>query len=173
MDELSSQPDSGIPLPSDRPLPVGKIKIIVIVLALLVVYSKEFEMTRQRNRVWQSDLTLWTDTLAKSPTNGRVMMNLGVKLMAMGRYELAGYYFERAKLYTPEYWELEVNFGVLKDATGQRPEAELHFKQALFLNPTSKDSYTFYAGCLRKWGRAQEADNLLRIAGLLPGQPAK
>ena len=133
-----------------------------VVCGLTLLFCFEYSCTRERNRVWQTDLSLWSDAVAKSPENGRGLMNLGVELMKRGKFDLAGYYFERAKLYAPDYSVLEVNLGVLAAARDLRPEAEFHFKQALRLNPNSRDSYFFYASWLDKWGRKEEAVDLLR-----------
>lgn len=137
----------------------------VVLLLLTSLFLGEAYGTRQRNRVWQTELSLWTDTVAKSPNNGRALMNLGVNLMARGEYGLARYYFERSKLYNPEYDLLEVNFGVLSAAQGYMRESEFHFRQAIFLNPKDRQCYTYYAEWLRKWGRPKEADNLMMLGG--------
>ena len=42
--------------------------------------------TYNRNKVWQSELTLWQDGIEKSPGNPRVMNNLGLAIKANARY---------------------------------------------------------------------------------------
>lgn len=42
--------------------------------------------TRERNKVWRSDETLWFDVTRKSPKNGRGLMNYGLALMARADY---------------------------------------------------------------------------------------
>ena len=40
--------------------------------------------THERNRVWHDDESLWRDVVAKSPNNGRGLMNYGLIFMQRG-----------------------------------------------------------------------------------------
>jgi len=104
----------------------------------------EAQGTAERNRKWHDDETLWGDAVVKSPHNGRNWMNLGVALMAKGKFAEAEYNFERARLYWPTYSLIEVNLGVLCAATNRDDEAQWHFNQAIKLNPTDASSYSYY-----------------------------
>jgi len=120
--------------------------------------------TFQRNKVWETEETLWHDVVLKSPRNGRGLMNYGNTLMAKGDYEGALDYFHRAQQLTPQYSFLMINLAIAEDATKQSVAAEQHFKDALRLAPASPDSYTYYARYLLAHSRAQEARAFLRSA---------
>jgi Flp pilus assembly protein TadD len=123
--------------------------------------------TFQRNKVWQSEQTLWRDVTLKSPRNGRGLMNYGLTLMAEAKYSEALDYFHRAEVFTPHYPILFVNLGIAENAIGQADAAEQHFKDALRLAPGTPDVYTFYAHFLIQHERQAEAQPLLRKAAEL------
>ncbi|MDB6146734.1 MAG: tetratricopeptide repeat protein, partial [Spartobacteria bacterium] len=120
--------------------------------------------TRQRNKVWKSEETLWRDVVTKSPRNGRGLMNYGNTLMAKGDFNGALDYFHRALALTPHYSLLLVNLAIAEEATKQGAAAEQHFQEALRLAPFSPDSYTYYARYLLARSHAQEARVFLRGA---------
>ena len=62
--------------------------------------------TIQRNRVWNTEESLWRDVAEKSPRNGRGLMNYGLTLMNRGDYADALDYFTRALAFTPNYMVL-------------------------------------------------------------------
>ena len=122
----------------------------------VIVLAAHFIGTHARNEVWRSEETLWADTVAKSPNNGRAWMNYGLTRMAKGDYAEAGRAFAHAAVLTPNYWTLEINRGVLAGATGDEAAAEQHFRRALQLNPDANAHY-FYARWLVQQGRTAEA----------------
>jgi tetratricopeptide (TPR) repeat protein len=123
----------------------------------------------ERNRIWQSEETLWRDVAAKSPENGRGLMNYGLTLMARGSFVEAKDLFDRALRYTPNYASLEVNLGIVNDSLGNPVVAEQHFARALELEPDYPASHTFYARWLVQRGRTAEAiPHLKRAISLSP-----
>ncbi|MCK7497020.1 MAG: tetratricopeptide repeat protein [Comamonadaceae bacterium] len=54
-------------------------------------------------------------------------MNYGLALMKKGDYANAEKYFEEAMKFVPNYANLHVNMGILKNATGRGGEAEPYF----------------------------------------------
>jgi len=113
--------------------------------------------TWQRNKVWRTEESLWYDVTLKSPHNGRGLMNYGLTQMSKGDNIRALDYFRRALVWTPNYYILEVNLGVVNGALHNDPEAERHFARALQLEPTEAASHYFYAVWLRGKGRTDEA----------------
>jgi tetratricopeptide (TPR) repeat protein len=120
--------------------------------------------TFERNRVWNDEESLWHDVALKSPRNGRGLMNYGLTLMAKGDYSGALDYFHRAESLTPNYSVLMINLAIAEDATNQSTKAEQHFKDALRLNPSSPDSYTYYARYMMAHLRTEEARRLVDSA---------
>jgi tetratricopeptide (TPR) repeat protein len=113
--------------------------------------------TRERNKVWHSEESLWLDVTQKSPANGRGLMNYGLSQMAKGEYTRALDYFQRAQIYTPNYYVLEVNLGIDLGALGRDAEAEQHFRRAAALNPLEAVSHFFYGRWLYGKGRTGDA----------------
>ena len=125
--------------------------------ACLVVLAAYASGTRDRNRVWSSDETLWYDVTLKSPHNGRGLMNYGLTQMAKGNTLRALEYFERALEYTPTYYVLDVNLGIANGALNRDEAAERYFRQAVQLAPGDAISHYFYARWLQQKGRGPEA----------------
>ena len=122
----------------------------------VIVFAAHLIGTHARNEIWRSEDTLWADTVAKSPGNGRAWMNYGLTRMSKGDYAEAQRAFEHAATLTPNYWTLEINRGVLAGAMGDQATAEQHFQRALQLNPDANAHY-FYARWLVGRGRTAEA----------------
>ena len=120
--------------------------------------------TFQRNKVWNTEETLWRDVTIKSPRNPRGLMNYGNTLMGKGDLNEALGYFHRALAFAPQYSVLLINLAIAEDATKQDAAAEQHFKDALRLAPASPDSYTYYARYLLSHSRSEEARGFLRSA---------
>jgi len=59
------------------------IKIAVIVL--LIIASINTVLTYQRNKTWESEYTLWSDCIKKSPNKARPNNNFGLVLFGEGK----------------------------------------------------------------------------------------
>jgi tetratricopeptide (TPR) repeat protein len=134
---------------------------LVPVMAVLIVANAIG--THVRNRVWQSEATLWADVVAKSPSNGRAWMNYGLTQMSHGDYAAARASYDRAAALTPNYWVLDINQGIVDGALGDHGSAERHFRRALELRPDANGHF-FFARWLVERGRAPEALPHLREA---------
>jgi tetratricopeptide (TPR) repeat protein len=133
-------------------------------LGLAVVLTAFAAGTRERNRVWHTEESLWQDVSIKSPRNGRGLMNYGLIFMSRGDYTSALSYFERAVVYTPNYWALEINLAVANGALHRDGEAERHFLRGVSLAPAIADPHFFYARWLNSAGRSGEATAHLESA---------
>ena len=92
-------------------------------------------LTIHRNEAYRSDLTLWTDTVAKLPNNPRAQNNLGKAAFALGRIEDSiGYYREaiRLKAAAPEP---HYNLGLALTRLGRPQEAIPEYEEALRIKP--------------------------------------
>jgi len=138
-------------------------RVLIAVTCVLVLAAAAWG-TVQRNRVWKSEETLWRDVAAKSPRNGRGLMNYGLTLMAKGDYQKALDLFTRALVYNPNYMVLEVNLGIDNGALGNDAEAERHFARALQLSPAEAVPNYFYAVWLKGKNRSLEAVQRLNVA---------
>ncbi len=129
------------------------------VLLALCVYA-----TRERNEVWRSEESLWSDVAMKSPHNGRGLMNYGLTLMNRGDVNGALTLFKDALTYTPNYSLLHINIGIASGALRQNVRAESHFKRAIELEPANSRAYFFYARWLKGQQRSAESIPLLETA---------
>ena len=142
-----------------RPVVKNLVILIFTVFLGLNAYG-----VRQRNKVWKDDVSLWADVAMKSPANGRGLMNYGLALMAKGDYTNAEIYFNKAAVLNPDYSNVYVNLGILKNAMGDKIASEEFFKQALRCSTANHSSYYFYSKFLEEQGRYQEAVENLKIA---------
>lgn len=130
----------------------------------------------QRNRLWHDEASLWADDVAKSPHNGRGLMNYGLVKMGAGDFAGARDLFNRALLYTPNYPSLEINLGIVNGllADAGQPAlnavAEQHFLRAMALAPADDAPHAYYGRWLMSRGRLADARAQLQTAEALNGQ---
>jgi protein O-mannosyl-transferase len=130
------------------------VAIQAVAVCLLLAYAFG---TWKRNEVWRTDYALWEDVTIKSPLNGRGWMIFG--MMKLDRGDLNGALADctRAAIYTPNYFFLEINTGIVLAAMGRNQEAEPHFRRAIVLQSKEAQTYYFYARWLSQQGRTAEA----------------
>jgi len=166
-------------LPAEKPM----LHKAVIALAALVLFAYGYGV-HLRNQVWFDEETLWRDDIAKSPHNGRGLMNHGLTQMAKGAYPIALDDFTRALTFTPGYPTLEINLGVVEGAiadeapagtiafTAGTSRAEAHFQRAIALAPQDDQPHAYYGRWLKDHGRPTEAIAQLQTSvALNPQRP--
>ncbi len=129
--------------------------------AILIFLCANVYGIRQRNKVWNSELSLWKDVSMKSPKNGRGLMNYGNALMAKGDYVNAKKQYNKAIILNPHYDILHINLGICTNAMGNKIEAENYFKKALQISPLSHVPLYFYGRFLYNDDRIVEGKELL------------
>lgn len=67
---------------------VSRRALVAVATAGVLLVAALGVRTFYRNRVWQTDLALWGDVVARSPDNGRAHLNYGLAQMSRG--DLAG-----------------------------------------------------------------------------------
>tara|TARA_B110000879_G_scaffold59495_1_gene83510 strand:+ start:314 stop:2710 length:2397 start_codon:yes stop_codon:yes gene_type:complete len=133
----------------------------LILTGIILFLGANVYGVRERNKVWNNDLSLWKDVTIKSPNNGRGLMNYGLSLMVRGDYINAEKSFNEALILNPNYDHLYINLGIVKDATGNKIEAEKYFKKGIELNPSSHKNSFFYAKFLMNNEQIEESKKLL------------
>lgn len=140
-------------------------------VGLALVMVAEAAGTRQRNRVWHTEESLWKDVAVKSPLNPRGLMNCGAALVARGEYAEALPYLERAEELHADRYTIHVNLGMAYGGVGRDQDAVSHFEQAIQLRPDIAAPYLYYATWLKGKGRIDEAqqqfENTLRLNKLI------
>jgi Tfp pilus assembly protein PilF len=131
-----------------------------VILLCLTAYG-----SRLRTKVWSSDEKMWEDVVKKDPTNGRVLMNLGVYRLQENKLDEANDYFNKAIAYYPNYDLIYVNMGILKNRMNDTLTANIDFKKAVDLHGWDHyESCFFYARFLDQWNHDDLAISLLNDA---------
>ena len=107
-------------------------RLLVTLLACTMLLGV---ITVQRNRLWQSEFTLWQDAVAKAPMMFRAQSNLALAMHEAGEYEAARRGFERSLELNPLYSKTWSNLGLSYVQLGRTDEARLAFERALELRP--------------------------------------
>ena len=121
-------------------------------------------LTLARNRVWMDEITLWTDTVGKSPGKGRPRNNLGYLYNREARYAEARGILSRAIEIAPAYPEAMVNLAISRKNLEELAEAEELCREALALRPAYPEGHNTLGDILRLRGRIQEAEESYRRA---------
>ncbi len=129
----------------------------IIIASVLILLSGYAYGVRERNKVWNTEESLWKDVTEKSPKNARGLMNYGLSQMSKGNYPEAEKYFLQALSMWSNYSFLYVNLGVLKEATGDIISSENYFKSAIQCGANYPDTWYFYGKFLNHQKRYEEA----------------
>ena len=135
-----------------RPKPhVGEIIVYGLVIFLLVIGAY------WRNRVWNSELDLWTDSVKKSPHKDRPHYNLATAFMEQGRYQEAFSHLNEALRINPDYVEAHNNLGLVCFYQGKYQEAAEQYKDALRIYPNHARAHNNLGVVLSYQGKYQDA----------------
>jgi tetratricopeptide (TPR) repeat protein len=137
--------------------------LVLVVLAALVW---------NQSRVYESEETLWRDTIAKNPNSWMAQTNLGRFLVREGRFEEAADAYARVFEIRPDTHRAHIGRAGALLKLGREEEAEEHFEAALELKP---DLYGPHKALARlAWQRGdlaaalEHCDAMIAIA---PGNP--
>jgi tetratricopeptide (TPR) repeat protein len=114
-------------------------------------------LTIQRNRDYNSALTIWQDTVEKRPSNPRARNDLGLALVQLGKVQEAIGQYEQALRIKADYADAHNNLGLALREQGGLQEAIGHYEQALQINPNSAQAHNNLGLALVQLGRLQEA----------------
>ncbi len=95
--------------------------------------------TRERNREYQDEATLWGQVLAQYPSSTRALLNLGEALFRQGKSEEAIFYYLKVLKIEPKDVTARYNLGLALHKQGKLAEAISHYQQALGINPSSAE----------------------------------
>jgi tetratricopeptide (TPR) repeat protein len=122
-----------------------------------------------RNHVWRSEISLWSDCVAKSPNKVRPHNNLGDILKKHNHIDEAMNHFLRALQIDPEDADAHNNLGVVIAERGEYDKAIDHYLQALRIKPDSHRTHRNLGNALYKQGRIDKAiDHYLRALRIKP-----
>jgi len=134
-----------------------------VIISLLIILSLG-TTTYIRNRIWQDDMTLWSDVLSKNPQSARAHLNLGAALVTLGKLDDAIAHYREALRIKPYYVRVHNNLGIALRDQGKLDEAITHYYTALKINPTYADAHNNLALALKDKGNLDEAISQYRKA---------
>jgi tetratricopeptide (TPR) repeat protein len=121
---------------------------------LLLVFGL---LSWQRTWTYESEETLWTDTLTKNPNCWVGYYNLGVALLYKGRLDEAMTDWQKALEINPNYADAHSNLGNALFQKGQVDEAIKHYKKALEINPNYAKAHSNLGVALLQNGQVDQA----------------
>lgn len=140
-----------------RASPVVRIALVPLLLALGTV-------TVARNAVWKDGVTLWTDTVAKSPSSAVAWEFLCQAHAVAGRYADALSSCARAVELDAGRLDARINLGNALAVAGRFDEASRRFLEALRRAPHSADAWKGLGYAYARAGRSLEAVEAYRAA---------
>ena len=121
-------------------------------------------LTYQRSDVWSTPLTLWQDSVAKSPMKMRPRFHLAFTQFQAGECAAAAQNYEAAsRLDKPEY-RLLVDWANALDCAGREEEAAVRFKEATRVYPQLAEAYVGLSAVYGKQNKADDALKQLQMA---------
>ncbi len=127
-------------------------------------------LTFQRNVDYQSELSIWEDTVAKAPGNAGAHNNLGNALANRGKIDEAMAHYRKAMEICPDFADSHNNLGFALAGRGQIDEAMAHYRTALELRPDYAEAHNDFGVALAGRGQTDEAMAHYRTAlELKPG----
>jgi protein O-mannosyl-transferase len=113
--------------------------------------------TSVRNRVYQDDLTLWRDAVAKAPGNGRAWLNAGHAALVRGEDAEATRLLLEAHRLSPCYAYIQMNLSVLATRAGDHAGSLRWADEAVRCQPTVALTHYYRAAALERLGRTDDA----------------
>ena len=114
-------------------------------------------LTLLRNEAYRTELSLWSDTVAKRPANARAHFNLGQSLLVLRRLPEARTQFEEALQIQPNFADAHNNLGNALFLAGHMADAEVHYRAALRLQPDSAEIHNNVGNVLLMSGNTEAA----------------
>lgn len=109
------------------------LRMMAIILIMLVGFNSV--LTYQRNKVWVNELTLWDDTVGKSPNKARPHFNFAKACADQGDLAQALIDYNKAIELIPNYVAAYINRGVLYARQGNAMKALSDYNKAIGINP--------------------------------------
>ena len=113
--------------------------------------------TWQRNEVWRSEVTLWSDVLAKYPKSARAHTNLGAAFGVERDFDTALHHHREALRIDPTFLKAQLNIGKAYAMKGMPAEAHAAFAAALHLAPLDPEAHASLGATLAGQGEFDEA----------------
>jgi tetratricopeptide (TPR) repeat protein len=124
--------------------------ILILCVMILSVWA------HQRNRIWESDVTFWTDNAMKSPLKERPYQNLAYSMQLKGDFKKALFYYRKSLSIKP-HPVVYFNMGLCLDGIGYYCDAVDAYVNALKMNYNTPQVYDNLAKVLVNIGEFDAA----------------
>lgn len=121
-------------------------------------------LTLARNRDYRSEVSIWSDTVAKRPDSSRAYNNLGHAFQAVGKLPEARAAHEKAIQLRPTYGEAHANLAAVLGRMGQVDGAIAYSRRATELEPKNANAFYNLGIGLRTKGQHAEAIQAFQTA---------
>ncbi|MBI3609402.1 MAG: tetratricopeptide repeat protein [Nitrospirae bacterium] len=143
-----------------------------VVGGLLLIVGLFSCLTVERNGVWRDEVTLWKDTIRKSPKAVLPHNNLGVVYKDLGQSEPALREFQTAISLQANYFQAHYNLGIIYEKLGRIDEAIQEYQTTLKLRPDDGQAHNNLGIVYKDLGRLEEAEKEFQAAQRLqPDSP--
>ncbi len=143
-----------------------KTKFYSALVILLLCLSG---LTYLRNRVWRTELSLWQDTVTKSPLKPRVHNQVGVHYQTSGDLQQAIYHYQKTLELQPDHPDAHYNLGQAMLALGELDQAKAYFLRSYQLDPDITRAFYFIGFIQLQQGHLDAA--LENIDRAIKGEP--
>ena len=113
------------------------ISLVLFIMFVLVLSLA----TYQRNKIWNNDLSLWSDIVRKSPYKARAYQYLGLAFHDTGNLDRAIAEYKKSLSLNPLHADVHNNIGVSYFYRGDVDTAITHFKHAISIDPSHSDAH--------------------------------
>ena len=114
-------------------------------------------LTRERNKDYANESTMWTNVVTKVPNNSRAQNNLGVSLYLKNRPDEAIVHLQEALRLKPDSPGTHNNLGNALTMKNQYDEAIKHYQEALRLRPDYPEANNNLGNAFTNLNRPDEA----------------
>ncbi len=132
----------------------------IIIIIMIILGGSTF----LRNRVWRDPVTLWSDSVKKSPLKARCYNNLGSALSEIGKKYEAMEMFKKALSLQPDYFYAHYNLAMRYEELGLYQKALHHLWIASKLKPKKAITYRKIALIYLNMGRLKLAEKEFLMA---------
>ena len=135
-----------------------------ISIAFIVVFGLYAVGTITRNNVWQNNVSLWSDTVSKSPDSAEAHTSLGIAYESQGLLERAMGEFRTALRLKPDSEKAHNNLGTVYRTQGLFDRAAAEYETALRLKPDLAEAHSNLGIAYASQGRLDRAAAEFRTA---------
>ncbi len=124
---------------------------------LLLIAGALGGTTIARNRVYQSELAMWTDVVSKRPDNPRGHFGLGAACATLGKWDEAIGHYDDALELDPKDARTHNNIAIVYANQGRTADAMAEYEKALAIQPAHAEANNNLGILLYGQGRYKEA----------------